>query len=122
MVIEKKRELELQKIKELNKQKYMLTGSIAQLENSKAKSLGEIDRSIVSTVEKIKEFGEESALELGQQLEAIRKQFDTLLTDVLGTGEAIGEMAHIAKRGELSQKGLRNFISEVKNRLGGNVS
>ena len=120
--LEKKCELELQKIKELNKQKSMLTGSIDRLENSKARLLGEIDRSIVTTMQKIKESGEESALQIGQQVDVIRKQFDALLVDVLTTGEAVGKMNNITKRGELSQKELRSFISEVKTRLGGNVS
>ena len=75
-----------------------------------------------NNLEKIKEFGEESALQLGQQLEVIKKQYDTLLADTLTTGEAVGKMENMTRRGELGQKGLQNFISEVKNRLGGNVS
>jgi len=119
--LNRKRDLESQKIKELNKQEAMLTGSISQLENAKAELLGELDKGIVATLEKIKEAGEESALQLGQQLDVMKKQFDNLLADVLATGEAIGMMRNNVKEGECSQEGLKDFINEVRSRLGGKV-
>jgi chromosome segregation ATPase len=115
--LNKKHDLELQRVEDLRKQKSMLSGSIAQLENSKARLVGEIESSVADTMGKIKKFGEESAVHLEQHLGVMQKQLATLLADVLATGEAVGGMRHAAKQGELSHKHLRDFISEVKNRL-----
>ncbi|MDD5510333.1 MAG: hypothetical protein PHI12_05970 [Dehalococcoidales bacterium] len=117
----KQQERLLQKIKELSKQKDMLAGSIDQLEDRKARLLGEIDESVVTTIRKIEQSGEEAALRLSQQVEALRKPLEVLLTDVLAAGEAVGMMNDIVKKGELSQKQFRNFISEVQARMRGNT-
>jgi len=45
---------------------------------------------------------------------------DSLLADATNTGEALGQMKKMIKEGESSEKSLKSFLSEVKNRLGGN--
>jgi len=119
--LEKKQERVLQNIKELNKQRSALAGSIEQLENSKARLLGEIEKSVATAMQRIEKSGEEASLQLNQEIEVLRKQFEILLFDVLATGKAVGMMNSMIKRGELSQKEFRKFISEAQARLGGST-
>jgi len=60
------------------------------------------------------------ALQLEQQVTAIKNKFDSLLADAVNTGEALGQMKIMIKAGESSEKSLKSFVSEAKNRLGGN--
>ena len=82
--------------------------------------LGEMDKAIISILERLKTIGEEATSQVQQQVSSIREQFDGLLVDALKAGQAIGEMRQMVKKGEDSQKSLRNFIREIKGRSEGN--
>jgi len=118
--LEQRKEVETDKIRELTKEKSILRGEIKELEKMKGKLLGEIDNSVISTSQRLKAIGEEAASQLQQQLESIRNQMDSLLADAVNTGEALGQMKKMIKEGESSEKSLRSYLSEAKNRLGGN--
>ncbi len=118
--LEQKREAEAKEISELAKEKSTLNGQIKQLEKRKGTLLGEIDNNILSTCQRIEAMGQEADLKLNEQLSNIRNQFDNLLIDTINTGAAIGEMRQMIKKGEGSEKSLRKFIKETKQRLGVN--
>ncbi|MFC1968354.1 hypothetical protein ACFLVX_03050, partial [Chloroflexota bacterium] len=77
-------------------------------------SLGEMDKTIISILQRLKTIGEEATSQVQQQVSSIREQFDSLLVDAVKTGQAIGEMRQMVKKGEDSEKGLENFIREVR--------
>ena len=107
-------------IKELDKEKSLLTGEIKGLEERKGILLGEIDSSVISTSQRLKAMGEEAASQLQQQIIGIRNQMDSLVTEAVETAGAISQMKHMVKEGEDSEKSLVDFITEAKARLGGN--
>jgi len=95
----------------------MLSGEIKELEKRKRTLLGEMDKTIISISQRLITIGEEATLQVQQQVSSIREQFDSLLVDAVKTGQAIGEMQQMVKKGENSEKDLRNFIREVKGKL-----
>ena len=76
-----------------------------------------MDKTIISISQRVTTIGEEATLQVQQQVSSIREQFDGLLVDAVKTGQAIGEMRQMVKKGEDSEKGLKNFIREVQDRL-----
>ena len=80
--------------------------------------LGEIDNGVISSAQRIKAIGEEAASQIQQQVISIRSQLDSLLEDAVKTGQAVGEMRRMAKKGEESEKSLSNFIREARARWG----
>ena len=76
-----------------------------------------MDKTIISISQRLKTIGEEATSQVQQQVSSIREQFDSLLVDAMKTGQAIGEMRQMVKKGEYSEKGLKNFIREVRDRL-----
>jgi len=118
--LEQKREAEAKGIREFTKEKSILSGEIKELEKQKGTLLGEIDNTILSTCQKIDAMGQEATLKLNERVNNIRNELDSLLVDTINTGAAIGEMRQIVNKGEDSEKNLRKFIRETKQRLGAN--
>ncbi len=108
------------RVEELSKRKSMLSGEITGLETRKQLLLGEIGAAVISTSERLKGLGEESALQLGEQLDVMKKQFDNLLAEALVTGQGIGQMKKMVKDGQEAEASLNEFIAEVKAKVGGN--
>ena len=111
---------ETQQVNELTKQKSILSGEISELEKNKRLLDGEIVIVISSTLQRIRDIGEDAALQIQQQVADIKNQFNALLADALKAGKAIGEMRQVLKRGEESEQSLSNFIEEVQRKLGSN--
>jgi len=114
--LEKQKEIEDKGVKELIRQKLILGGEIKELENRKGTLLGEMDKTIISISERLKKTGEEATSQVQQLVSSIREQLDSLLVDAVKTGQAIGEMRQMVKKGEDSEKSLRNFIREIRGR------
>jgi len=114
---EQKKESDTKRIKELATEESTLGGEIKGLEKRKATLLGEMDKTIVSISQRLKRAGEEATAEVQQQVRSIREQFDSLLVDVVKTGQAVGEMQKMVKKGEASETSLRSFIREVRGRM-----
>ena len=113
---EQKKETEAKGIRELVTEKSILSGEIKELENKKGTLLGEMDKTIISISQRLKTIGEEATLQVEQQVSSVREQFDSLLADAVKTGQAIGEMRQMVKKGEDSEKSLRNFLREMRGR------
>ncbi len=113
---EQKKEAEAKGIRELVREKAILSGEIKELEKRKGILLGEMDKTIISILQKLKTIGEEATSQVQQQVSSIREQFDSLLVDAVKTGQAIGEMRQMVKKGEDSEKSLRNFTREIRER------
>ena len=116
--LEQKKEAEIEGLGELMAEKSMLSGKIKELEKRKGTLLGEMDKTIISISQRLITTGEEATSQVQQQVSSIREQFDSLLVDAMETGQAIGEMQQMVKKGEDSEKGLKTFIREVRGRLG----
>jgi len=114
--LKQKKEAETKGIRELVTEKTILNGEIKGLEKRKGTLLGEMDKSIISISQKLKTIGEEATSQVQQQVSSIREQFDSLLVDAVKTGQAIGEMRQMVKKGEDSEKSLKNFIREIRGR------
>lgn len=85
--LEQKRQTEAKGIRELAKEKSILSGEIKELEKRKGFLLGEIDNSIISTCQKVEAMGQEADLKLNEQLSNIRNELDKLMGDyILHTG------------------------------------
>jgi len=118
--LEQKREAEAKEISKLTKEKSILSGEIKELEKRKGTLLGEIDNSIISTCQKIEAMGQEADLKLNEQVSNIRNELDNLMIDTINTGAAIGEMRQMVNKGEDSEKSLKRFIRETRERLEAN--
>jgi chromosome segregation ATPase len=114
--LEQKKETEIEGIRELVTEKSMLSDEIKELKKRKGTLLGEMDKTIISISQRLKTIGEEATSQVQQQISSIRDQFDSLLVDAVKTGQAIGEMRQMVKKGEDSEKGLRNFTREIGER------
>ena len=117
---EQKKETDAKRIKELAREKSILSGEIKELEKSKGTLLGEIDNSIISTCQKIEAMGQEADLKLNEQVSNIRNELDNLMIDTINAGAAIGEMRQMVNKGEDSEKSLKRFIRETRERLEAN--
>jgi chromosome segregation ATPase len=115
--IERTRETEAEKVKALVKEKSVLEGQILGLEKVKGKLEGEISSCALFTSQKIQEIGLQACQQIQQQSIDIREQFSELISDVLKTGESVGQMSEAVKRGEKAQKGMEDFIGETRRRL-----
>ena len=115
--LEQKKEAEAKVIKELAKERSILNGETKELEKRKGMLLGEIDKSIFSTCQKIEAAGQEAVSQVQQQVTSVRNQLDGLLVDTVNAGVAVGEMRQMVKKGEDSEKSLRDFIREARERL-----
>ena len=113
---EQKKEAEGKGIRKLVTEKSILSGEIKELEKRKGTLLGEMDKTIISISQRLKTIGEEATLQVEQQVSSVREQFDRLLADAVKTGQAIGEMRQMVKKGEDSEKSLRNFLREMRGR------
>jgi len=111
------KEAEAKGVRDLVREKSILNGEIKELEKKKGILLGEIDNSISSTSQRIKAITQEATSQIQEQVTSIRNQFDSLLVDAVNTGVAVGEMRQMVKKGEDSEKGLGNFIREVRDRF-----
>ncbi|MCJ7575906.1 MAG: hypothetical protein MUO80_04410 [Dehalococcoidia bacterium] len=118
--LENQREVETQQVNGLIKKKSILSGEIAELEKKKGLLEGEIAGIMSSTLQRVKDIGEDAASQIQQHVAEIKDQFNALLADALKAGRAIGEMRQVLKRGEESEKSLSSFIEEVQRRLGSN--
>jgi predicted nucleic acid-binding Zn-ribbon protein len=112
----RKREAETKGIRELVTEKTILSGEIKELEKRKGTLLGEMDKTIISISQRLRTIGEEATSQVQQQVSSIREQFDSLLADAVKAGQAIGEMQQMVKKGEDSEKSLKNFIREIRGR------
>lgn len=115
--LDKSKESEKGKLMEVTKKKSSLEGEVTELEKKKAFLLGEISQASALVIEQIREAGNKAASELHLQVEDIRGSFNPLVVDVLKTAAVIGEMKAMVKKGEESEKDLKDFISEVKARV-----
>jgi hypothetical protein len=115
--LEQKKEAEAKGVRDLVREKSILNGEIKELENRKGILLGEMDKTIISISQRLKTISEEATSQVQQQVSSIREQFDGLLADAVKTGQAIGEMRQMVKKGEDSEKSLRNFAREIRGRL-----
>lgn len=115
--LEQKKEAEAEGVRDLVREKSILNGEVKELEKRKGTLLGEMDKTIISISQRLKSIGEEATLQVQQQVSSIREQFDSLLVDAVKTGQAIGEMRQMLKKGEDSEKSLKTFIREVRDRL-----
>jgi len=113
---EHKKETEAKGIRELVTEKSILSGEIKELEKKKGTLLGEMDKTIISISQRLKTIGEEATSQVQRQVSSIQEQFDSLLADAVKTGQAIGDMQQMVKKGEDSEKSLKNFIREIKGR------
>ncbi len=118
--LENRRKAETQQVNKLIKKASILSGEIAELEKKKRLLEGEIVAVISSTLQRVRDIGEDAASQIQQQVADIKDQFNALLADALEAGKAIGEMRQVLKRGEESEQSLSNFIEEVQRRLGSN--
>jgi len=114
--LEQKKETEAKGIRELVTEKSILSGEIKELEKRKGTLLGEMDKTIISISQRLKTISEEANSQVQQQVSSIREQFDSLLADAVKAGQAIGEMQQMVKKGEDSEKNLKNFIREIRGR------
>ena len=107
-------------VKELVKEKSLLSGEMLELEKGKGILEAEIDKIVSLTLERIRNTGAGAAFQLQQQVDSIRGQLHSLFSDTLKVGKVVGEMSTIMKKGEESAKSLENFLKEAENRLKGN--
>lgn len=114
--LEQKKETEAKGIRDLVREKSILNGEIKELEKRKGILLGEMDKTIILISQRLKAISEEATSQVQQQVSSIRKQFDSLLADAVKTGQAVGEMRQMVKKGEDSEKSLKNFIGEIRGR------
>jgi len=114
--LERKKKAETEGIRELVTEKSILSGEIKELEKRKGTLLGEMDKTIISISQRLRTIGEEATSQVQQQVSSIREQFDSLLADAVKAGQAIGEMQQMVKKGEDSEKSLKNFIREIRGR------
>ncbi|MBA7624968.1 hypothetical protein ES703_32388 [subsurface metagenome] len=114
--LEQKKEAEAKGVRDLVREKSILNGEIKELEKRKGVLLGEMDKTIISISQRLKTIGEEATSQVQQQVSNIREQFDRLLVDAVNTGVAVGEMQQMVKKGEDSEKSLKNFIGEIRGR------
>ena len=115
--LEQKKEAVAKRIRDFTTEKSILSGEIKELEKKKGILLGEMDKTIVSISQRLKAIGEEATAEVQQQVKSIREQFDSLIVDAVKTGQAVGEMQKMVKKGEASETSLRNFMREVRGRV-----
>jgi len=118
--LENRRKAETQQVNKLIKKESILSGEIAELGKKKRLLEGEIVAVISSTLQRVRDIGEDAALQIQQQVADIKNQLNALLADALKAGKAIGEMRQVLKKGEESEQSLSNFIEEVQRRLGSN--
>ncbi len=118
--LENRRKAEIQQLNELTRKASILRSEITALSKKKGLLEGEIGTIVTSTLENIRAVGEDAALQMQQNVAAIREHLNTLLADTLKAGEAIGEMRQALKKGEDAEKNLSTFIEEVQTRLGSN--
>ena len=114
--LERKKEAETEGIRGLVTEKTILSGEIKELEKRKGTLLGEMDKTVISISQRLRTIGEEATSQVQQQVSSIREQFDSLLADAVKTGQSIGEMRQMVKKGEDSEKSLRDFLREIKGR------
>ena len=114
--LEQKKETEAKGVRDLVREKSILNGEIKELEKRKGILLGEMDKTIISISQRLKAISEEATSQVQQQVSSIREQFDSLLADAVKTGQAVGEMRQMVKKGEDSEKSLKNFIGEIRGR------
>ena len=107
---------EVKRVRELVREKSMLNGEIKELEKRKGILQGETDKTITSVSQGLKAMGEEAISQVQLQVSSIRKQFDSLLADAVKTGQGLAEMRQMVKKGEDSEKSLKNFIAEIRGR------
>jgi len=145
--LENRRKAEAQQVKELVKKQSVLNGEILELEKRKGIMEGEIGDSVLTTSQRIKDMGEKAAsqmqqqvngiddsvssaskkvIDMGekaasqiqQQVDNINAQLDQLFEDTLRVGEMVGKMQQMVEKGEIAGKDLKDFLEEVRGRLG----
>jgi len=62
--------------------------------------------------------GEKAASQIQQQMDNINAQLDQLFEDTLRVGEMVGKMQQMVEKGEIAGKDLKDFLEEVRGRLG----
>jgi len=118
--LDKRRQIEMENVRQMAEKKHSLEGEIVELEKRRAILVGDISQAASSATAEIKGVGEKAVSELRLQVEDIRGSFNTLISDAIRTADAISRMKAEVKKGEESEKGLRDFITEVGVGLGGN--
>lgn len=111
---------EMEMLKNLAKEKSLLTGEIASLENQRDILSGDIKASAASALQQITDAGQDAVAQLQKQAESMRRQIDTLFVHVAEAAETVGEMNALVKKGEDSGKNLNSFIEELTGKAGKN--
>ncbi|MFC2014789.1 hypothetical protein ACFLUP_02215 [Chloroflexota bacterium] len=117
--IEKAVQEETKALGETVKQKSLMAGEIAELENRKAVLHGEVSESAAAAAVQIRGASEEAVSAIRQEADAIREEVKSILEDTLVAGLAVGEMRAVQKNGEEAGKELEELVMEVKRRMGG---
>ena len=118
--LDRSREVEMENMRQVAEKKHSLEGEVVELEMRKAILLGEVSQAASTVTQDIKGVGEKAVSELRLQVEDIRGNFNTLIADTVRTAGVIDRMEAEVKKGERSEKELRDFITEVKAGLGRN--
>jgi len=112
-------EKETGSIKRVRNEQSSLTGEIVQLEDRKAVLQGEIRESASLASQAIRDASEEAVSQVRQVAEAIGKQMQATLADILTAVAAVAEMKTMERGGKESCRELEGLLEEVKNRLEG---
>ena len=116
--LEQEKETYARGIRQLTREKSLLTGEIKELEKKKGTLLGEMNKDVTDTLQQIKSAGESAVIEIRQQVNDIRHQFDSLIIDALKTGQAIGVMKQTVNKGKEAKKSFEDFVKDLKTRTG----
>ena len=108
---------EMVALEDLTAQKSVVTGEIAALENKKSILQGEIGQSASTVMGEIRTMGENAVSELKQQTDDIGAKMDSLFAEALRLTVIVDEMKVAARKGEESEKSLRDFVGEIKGRM-----
>ncbi len=116
--LEKATQEESKTLREVMKQKSLLTGTIIDLESRREVLNSEVSRAAAAGAEQIRVASQETVSAIMQEADVIKKELKTILEDTMVAGLAVGEMKVLQNNGEESGKELEKVVNEVKLRIG----
>ena len=116
--LEEATQKESKTLREIRKQKSLLTGEIIDLESRKEVLNSEVSSAAAAGVEQIGVASKETVSAIRQEADAIKKELKALLEDTMVAGLAVGEMKVLQNNGEESGKEFEKVVNEVKLRIG----
>jgi chromosome segregation ATPase len=117
--LEKATQAESKILREMMKQKSLLTGEIVELENQKAILQGEVIKGAAAGADQIQVASKEAVSAIRNTANTIQEEVKAILEDVLEAGLAVGQMRTAQKNGEESGKEIQEIVVDLKSRLGG---